>query len=387
MLNQDKRAEAEEFIDKVIAPARASAATDSEIRRKRIELASQHRELARRELADVGLNPDRFDKFAEARAALVKERAQAERRRAIDLSADAARRLADYGQLILPADPNETVINEVTFIRSFAGQGSLIDSNIAPGDNWARYRMRGDGNEQWDGTGRLSFFTLWQNPFNSSVVVTPRASVTVNARLSCDAEWSGVADWFGLGSEGRATTSARTTVWGMDSSQRAVVDERELGSVNVSGGFFGDDASKAIEFAGLLEGSGVAVLPNAYMLFEVELATDWHATGGAVVTLDADSGSHLMSLSQLVLGGVGTVPPASIVLSVTVNLVTGGAVASLNWTGASGTLVEVYQNGTKIGDVANSGMFGITVGSGTHVFRVCETGGSRCSNDATVSVP
>ena len=387
MMHQDKRDEAEAFIDKVIAPARAAAVGDPAARRARTELANESRELAKRELAEGGLNSERLDKFAEARSKLRKKRADEDRRRAVDLSADAARRLADFGQFFFPADPTETVINEVTFIRSFAGQGSVIDSNIAPGDNWAQYKMRGDGDDFWDGTGRLSFFTLWQNPFNSSVLVTPRTTLSVNAYLSCDADWSGVAAWFGMESEARAITSARTTVWGMDASQRSVVDEREIGSASVSGGFFGDDASQAIEFADVLQGAGVVVLPSAYMLFEVEVATDWHANGGASVTLDAGSGSHLVLLSQMVLGGVGTQPPASIVLSVTVSPVTGGAVANLSWSGASGTQVEVYQNGTKIGDVANSGTFGITVSSGTHVFRVCETGASRCSNDVTVTVP
>lgn len=387
MMHQDKRDEAEAFIDTVIAPARAASVGDPAARRARTELAYENRKLAERELAESGLNPERLNKFAEARSALGKKRADEDRRRAIDLSADAARRLADFGQLIFPADPTETVLNEVTFIRSFAGQGSVIDSNIAPGDNWAKYKLRGDGNEIWDGTGRLSFFTLWQNPFNSNVVVTPRTSFSVNARLSCDAEWSGVADWFGLGSEGRATVSARTTVWGMDASQRSVVDERELGSVNVSGGFFGDDASHSIEFADVLQGAGVVVLPSAYMLFEVEVATDWHANSGASVTLDAESGSHLVLLSQMVLGGVGTQPPASIILSVTVSPVAGGAVANLSWSGASGAQIEVYQNGTKIGDVANSGTFGLSLASGTHQFKVCETGASRCSNDVTVTVP
>ena len=387
MIHQDKRDQAEAFIDKVIAPARAAEATHRRDHRARVKLAHEERKAAIRELAGSGFDANQLDKFAKSRADMRKKLAEDDRKRAIDLSADVARRLADFGQFIFPADPMETVIDQVTFIRSFAGQGSVVDSNVAPGDNWARYKVRGDGDEAWDGTGRLSFFTLWQNPFNANVFVTPRTSLSVNARLSCDADWSGVADWFGLGSEARATTSARTTVWGMDASQHSIVDERELGSVSVSGGFFGDDASNSIAFADVLQGAGVIVVPNAYMLFEVEVATDWHANGGASVTLDAESGSHLVLLSQMVLGGVGTQPPASIVLSVTVSPVAGGAVANLSWSGASGTQVEVYQNGTKIGDVANSGTFGITVTSGTNLFKVCETGASRCSNEVTVTVP
>lgn len=387
MMHQDKRDQAEAFIDKVIAPARAAEAADRRDHRARVKLAREERDSAVREMAGSGIDAERLNKFAEARSKLRKKLADEDRRRAIDLSADAARRLADLGQFIFPADPMETVIDQVTFIRSFAGQGAVINSNIAPGDNWAQYKVRGDGDEAWDGTGRLSFFTLWQNPFDSNVFVTPRTSLSVNAHLSCDADWSGVAAWFGLGSEARATVHARTTVWGMDASQRSVVDDRELGNVSVSGGFFGDDASNSIEFADVLQGSGLVVTPRAYMLFEVEVVTDWHANGDASVTLDAESGSHLVLLSQMVLGGVGTQPPASIVLSVTVSPVAGGAVANLSWSGASGTQVEVYRNGTKIGDVANSGTFGLSVASGTHQFKVCETGASRCSNEVTVTVP
>ena len=386
----DQHGQAEKFIEGVIAPVRAAEAERRQDYRARAALAAKERDLVKRELAGSGFDSARLDKFAATQAAERKKLADEDRRRATKLSAAAGRRLADLGQWVFPADPMETVIDEVTFIRSFADQGSVSDSNIAPGDNWARYRVRGDGDDFWDGTGRLSFFTLWQNPLDADVFVTPRASLSVNARLSCDADWSGVADWFGLGSEARATVNARTTVWGMNSSQRSVVDDRQLGSVSVSGGFFGDDSSQSIEYADVLQGSGVVVLPRAFMLFEIELVTDWHANGGASVTLDADSGSHRVGLSQLVLGGVSPQQPptpTNITLSATINPFAGGAIVTLSWSGASGSRVDIFRDGVKVADTANTGSFSQTLGTGSYQFRVCETASTRCSSDVTVTVP
>ena len=380
-MHTDKREEAEAFIEKVVAPARATRSSDPEAASARAELAREEQEQAKRELVEGGLNPERLDKLAAERSKERKKLAEEGRRRAVDASAAAAGRLADLAPLILPAEPLETVIDQVTFIRSFAGQGVVVDSNIGPSDNWARYRLESSG-DSWDGTGRLSFFTLWQNKQNTPTIVMARANLVINAHLSCDAEWNGVASWFGMDSEARGSVRARTTVWSMDSSVSSIVHDQVVAAASASGGFFGDDSSKSIEFNELLPASGVAVPPQAYVLIEVELFTEWHAHSASVV-LDAEDGSHRVDVPHLVLAEIRTTP---ISLSASVSYATSPATVTLTWSGATGATVDIYRNGNLLTNRQNDGATTVSLGPGTYVFRVCNAGSNVCSNDVSVTV-
>jgi hypothetical protein len=386
-MHTDSRKEAEAFIEKVVAPRREPRGTDPKAVRARTELARKELELAKRELAEGGFDPERFDKLAAARSKERKKLAEETRRNAIKSSAAAARRLADLAPVILPAEPLETVIDQVTFIRSFAGQGVVVDSNIGPSDNWARYRLESSG-DSWDGTGRLSFFTLWQNARNSTTIVTARANLVVNAHISCDADWNGVASWFGMDSEARGTVRARTTVWSMDSSVSSIVHDEVLAAASASGGFFGDESSKSIAFNELLPASGVAVLPQAYSLIEVELFTEWHAHS-ASVTLDAEGGSHRVDVPQIVLTEIWTpepTPTPPISLTVSVSYATSPATVTLNWSGATASTVDIYLNGALYATRGNDGEARLTLGPGTYTFRVCNAGTAVCSTNVGVTV-
>ena len=60
---------------------------------------------------------------------------------------------------------------------------------------------------------------------------------------------------------------------------------------------------------------------------------------------------------------------------------------TLKWSGAGGSTVDIYRNGTRLRTTANDGSDtnGRTFqGGATYVFRVCEAGTSTCSNEATV---
>ena len=138
-------------------------------------------ELGKRGLVASGLDPERLDKLAAERSKGRKKLAEDARRRAVEASAAAAGRLKGL-VAILPAEPMDLTVDQVTFIRSFAGQGAVLDSNIEPSNNWARYRMEGH-DDVWAGTGRLSFFTLWRNQLTVPASVTVRANLTINAHL------------------------------------------------------------------------------------------------------------------------------------------------------------------------------------------------------------
>jgi hypothetical protein len=384
-MHTDPRKAAEAFIEKVVVPARRPIRSDAAARRARATLASEDLKLARGELTAGGLDPKRLDKLAAERAKAREKLTEESRRRAVDASVAAADRLRRLVPVILPAEPVETVIDQMTFIRTYADAGVVIESNTGPSDNWARYRVE-SSSDAYDGIGRLSFFTLWQNQRDTTTVVMARANLVVNAYLSCSAEWNGTASWFGFSSDARATVRTRTTVWGMDSSISSVVQEKVLGSASAHGGFFGDDGSESIEFNELLPASGVVILPQAYYLIELELLTEWHANSGSVV-LDGESGSHRIDLPQIVLTEIpSTPPPPPISLSASVSYATSPATVTLTWTGATTATVDIYRNGAFFINTPNTGSRSSATNPGTYLFRVCEAGSAVCSNDVTVTV-
>ena len=386
-MHADARKAAEDFIETVIAPRRQARKPDAKSRDARAKLAREEMELARSELKASGIDAERLDKIAAERAKKRRKLAEGDRQHAIEESADAARRIEDLRPMVWPLAPVETIIDQMLFIRSFANQGYVLESNIAPSDNWARYRL--ENTDDWNGTGRLSFFALWQNDRSTSTIIMARANLSINAHVSCDAEWNGVASWFGFDSEGSAKVRLQTTVWGMDTSVSSIVQQRDVAEVSASGGFFGDDSSESIEFNELLPASGVVVPARAYSLIEVEVLTDWVARSGSA-TLDAESGSHRVSLPSIILGEVRTEEPPPqwpIALSASVSYATSPATVTLTWFGASTSLVDIYQDNVRRANTNNDGTTSIQIASGTYVFRICEPGSTAvCSNEVTVTV-
>jgi hypothetical protein len=385
-MHQDMRKVAEAFVDKVVAPHRERPKPDVKAARARTDLARKNADLAREQLKGGGIDHKALDALAAERSKERLKLAEATHRSAVEASAAAAKRLAGIRPVILPIEPLDIMIDTVTFIRSFADQGTVIESNTGPGDNWARYRDHGSDDE-WTGTGRLSFFTLWQNDQPVPAVVVARANLVVNAHFSCDADWSGVASWFGMSSVAHAKVGLRTTVWGMDSSVSSIVQQQDIAEIGVDGGFFGDDSSQSIEFNELLPASGVVVPAQAYSLIEVEVLTDWSVNTGASVTLDAESGSHRVDLPQLVLTVTPTEPPpAPISLAASVSYATSPAKITFVWTGATGPQVDLYQNGVLITTTANDGTATLSRAAGTYKYRICDAGSIVCSADVTVTV-
>lgn len=60
---------------------------------------------------------------------------------------------------------------------------------------------------------------------------------------------------------------------------------------------------------------------------------------------------------------------------------------TLDWTGASGSSVDVFRNGVRITSTANDGHYTNSrtfTGAATYVYKVCQAGTTTCSNEATV---
>jgi hypothetical protein len=265
--------------------------------------------LARTALAGSKLDLKALDALARERAAARGKLTEAARSRAVKGSTAAARRLKRLTPapdvplaVVAPWEPGSFVVDTVTFVRTSADAGSISDSHVGPQDNWAKYRLRASADSiGHEGTGRLSFFTLWRNPRDQNIVANVSARFKVNAHLASDADWNGVAAWFIDGSEARAAVRARITLWALwASSVQAVVSDVILGSVGASGEFFGDDDSRTISTSQLLSGAGFSVPAEAYVLIEVSVVTEHYLQSGSI-DFDAQSGSFRIDVPYLIV--------------------------------------------------------------------------------------
>lgn len=110
------------------------------------------------------------------------------------------------------------------------------------------------------------------------------------------------------------------------------------------------------------------------------------AAGGTyIVRLDvADNGGALGTTSRTI-----TLAPTPIQLTTTAYKIKGAYQVDLVWTGASGTDVIVYRNGSILVQTANDGRHTDSArnsGRGDYLYRVCEASGSACSADVLVQV-
>lgn len=112
-----------------------------------------------------------------------------------------------------------------------------------------------------------------------------------------------------------------------------------------------------------------------------------YASGGTytvsltVTDDDGATGSTSRSVS------VSAPSTGDITLSASGAKVRGVATVNLTWSGASGSSVDVFRNGSRITTTANDGAHTDSLGrgvSGTFTYQICEAGTSTCSNSASV---
>jgi hypothetical protein len=108
-----------------------------------------------------------------------------------------------------------------------------------------------------------------------------------------------------------------------------------------------------------------------------------------LVAVNQGSGSITVLLSAT--GGVVTPPPPppaqQITLTASTRTTKTASLVDLRWSGATGSTVDVYRNGSRVATVSNTGGYTDQLNkraSGSFTYKVCVTGSQVCSNEAAV---
>lgn len=116
--------------------------------------------------------------------------------------------------------------------------------------------------------------------------------------------------------------------------------------------------------------------------------------------LDGDSLPDLVAVNKgsgtitVLFSAGGTSPPppppvVQITLTVTKRTTSNAKLVDLRWSGAPGSSVDIYRNGSRIATVPNNGSYTNQFSkraTGTYRYRVCTTGNQVCSNEASISL-
>jgi hypothetical protein len=116
------------------------------------------------------------------------------------------------------------------------------------------------------------------------------------------------------------------------------------------------------------------------------------SAGSHVITAQVTDAGGMTSYAQVSMtvtgsgsgsGSLTAVPT----LSVTTSRTKTQYRSNLTWSGATGANVDVYRNNSRITSTANDGAYTDSMrrASGTYTYKVCLTGTSTCSNDASVT--
>ena len=117
--------------------------------------------------------------------------------------------------------------------------------------------------------------------------------------------------------------------------------------------------------------------------------------------LDGDSVPDLVAVNKgsgsitVLLSSAGSNPPpppppaAQITLTVSKRSTNNAKLVDLRWTGATGSTVDIYRDGSRIATVSNTGTYTNQFSrraTGTYRYRVCASGSQVCSNEASISL-
>jgi hypothetical protein len=207
---------------------------------------------------------------------------------------------------LLPDDPWKPwsdILLSVMFVRAWPTAGNLKDSHLAPGVNYAKYRVTNDGLE------KLSFYILWQNPRDEWVEADVLVRLAAYGHGEVHADGAGIGSWFGLDQRSEAHVSAQLTIWKMWTSPAVIntVDSVPIATFTASAGFFGDSAEGAINQAPAVSTTSFAVAPAGVIVIEASVVVDSFGLGSSDIDFASGTGSNGLSIG--VPYAVVTLPP------------------------------------------------------------------------------
>ena len=143
-------------------------------------------------------------------------------------------------------------------------------------------------------------------------------------------------------------------------------------------------------------GSGSGDPENGPLSYSWNFGDGSSGSGATVNHTYASGGTRNVTLTVIDNGGLSdgetksvtvTAPTSSIQLSVVGQKVRGNRSATLTWSGAVGTNVDVFRNGAEIATTANDGSYvdNVGKGGGSATYRVCQAGTAVCSDGVTTS--
>jgi PKD repeat protein len=183
-------------------------------------------------------------------------------------------------------------------------------------------------------------------------------------------------------SRGATNTSSQTVTVAAPSPNQPPVASFSYSCTNLSCGFDGTGSADA-------DGSIAAY----------SWAFGDAATGSGVTTTHAYASAGTFTVTLTVTDNLGAANAVSKSVSVTAPVASGITLsargykvkgvqrADLKWSGATGSTVSLFRNGARIAEPANTTTYTDVIGAkgpGTYIYKVCNTGTSTCSPNATV---
>lgn len=197
-----------------------------------------------------------------------------------------------------------------------------------------------------------------------------------------------------LGSTGRDTRYGYGRVDAAAAAGSTTVNEAPSVTINspLEGSSFSSGAS--IDFSGsasdpedgdvtasLIWNSNIDGQIGTGASFSAILSDGTHAITATASDSQGKTGSSSITIT---VGSTST----SIALTASGYKIKGVQHADLSWNGATSSTVDIYRNGTLIVATANDGAYTDNInkkGGGSYTYKVCETGITTCSNEATVT--
>lgn len=268
-------------------------------------------------LARIDMDDSALERLQCEHNAELRRIAEDAKREAVERSGEASRRLeaqvsSQRAALdALPDDPfgpGSHLLLSALFVRSSPTAGNLKDSHLEPGLNWAKWRSQVSGDAIRRQTSeKISFYILWQNPKDVSILADFLVRLTINGHCECSASWGGVASWFFPDSRSEVEISARLTMWPLwlPDAPRLPVYIAPIANVYAEGGFLGDSQGGSISAAPAVVTTQFAIPANGYVLIEASVVAEHDYLDGSA---DADFASgDLFGVGFAY--GVVTVPP------------------------------------------------------------------------------